>query len=60
MLNLTRKTGEAIVLLDGEIIIKVKSCRSGSVTLSIEAPKHMSVDREEIYKRKISKFPVSE
>ena len=50
MLVLTRKLGESIRIND-DIIIKVVDIDSRHVKLGIEAPRHISVNREEIYER---------
>ncbi|MBN2689129.1 MAG: carbon storage regulator CsrA [Gammaproteobacteria bacterium] len=48
MLVLTRKIGETITIGDN-IRIKVLSLSGGQVKLGAEAPKDVSVHREEIY-----------
>ncbi len=50
MLVLTRKLGESIRIGD-DIIVKVVDLDSRHVKLGIEAPKSVSVNREEIYER---------
>lgn len=50
MLILTRKTGEAIAINDN-ITIKVLDIKGGQVKIGIEAPSHVMVHREEIYKK---------
>jgi carbon storage regulator len=50
MLVLTRKLGESIRIGDN-IIIKVVDLDSRHVKLGIEAPKIISVNREEIFER---------
>jgi carbon storage regulator len=50
MLVLTRKLGESIRIGD-DIIIKVVDLDSRHVKLGIEAPKKVSVNRQEIYER---------
>ncbi|MCX7725282.1 MAG: carbon storage regulator CsrA [Chitinispirillaceae bacterium] len=50
MLVLTRKLGESIRIGDN-IIIKVVELDGKHVKLGIEAPKSISVNREEIYER---------
>ncbi len=54
MLVLTRKVGETLIIGEGENEIRIKITRTvGSrVTLGIEAPKHIPIDREEIRQRK--------
>lgn len=48
MLALTRKKDEAIII-DGKIKIKILDVVDGKVKLGIEAPKEVSIHREEIY-----------
>lgn len=50
MLILTRKNGESIRIGD-DIIIKVVELDNRHVKLGIEAPRSVSVNREEIYQR---------
>ena len=50
MLVLTRKLGESIRIGD-DIVVKVVDLDSRHVKLGIEAPKSISVNREEIYER---------
>jgi carbon storage regulator len=50
MLVLTRKLGESIRISDN-IIVKVVDLDSRHVKLGIDAPKAVSVNREEIYER---------
>jgi carbon storage regulator len=50
MLVLTRKLGESIRVGDS-IIIKVVDLDSRHVKLGIQAPREISVNREEIYER---------
>lgn len=50
MLVLTRKIGESIII-DDEVDVKVLSVQGGQVSLGIEAPKHIAVHREEIFKK---------
>jgi len=52
MLILTRRIGEAITIGDkAEIVAKVLNVTGSQVRLGIEAPKEISVHREEIYHR---------
>lgn len=52
MLILTRKSKEAIVIGDNkDIKITVLNIRGNQVQLGIEAPKSVSVHREEIFER---------
>ena len=50
MLVLTRKLGESIRIND-DIVVKVVELDSRHVKLGIEAPRNISVNREEIYER---------
>ncbi len=50
MLVLTRKLGEGIVIGDG-IRVTVMDIRGKQVKLAIDAPKEVTVHREEIYQR---------
>ena len=49
MLILTRKSGQNIVIGD-DIKIKILEVKGGHVRLGVEAPRHISVHRGEIYK----------
>jgi len=51
MLVLTRSVGERLVINDGEIRVSVLEIRGNQVRLGIEAPRHVSVHREEVYAR---------
>ncbi len=48
MLVLTRKANQSIVISD-DIFVTVVSIASDSVQLSIDAPKHVPVHRQEVY-----------
>ena len=50
MLILTRKVGES-VLIGNDISTTILSVRGNQVKLGVEAPKEVSVHREEIYQR---------
>lgn len=50
MLILTRKVGESLLIGD-DIAITVLSVRGNQVKIGINAPKDVSVHREEIYQR---------
>ncbi len=52
MLVLGRKVEESIIIDGGKIKIKVLRIEHGRVRLGIEAPKDISVDREEIWIQK--------
>lgn len=47
---MTRKVGES-VLIGNDISITILSVRGNQVKLGVEAPKEVSVHREEIYQR---------
>ncbi|MHB1612511.1 MAG: carbon storage regulator CsrA [Sulfobacillus sp.] len=49
MLVLSRKTNEALVIQEGAIRIVVLSVQGDQVKLGIDAPRNISVMREEIY-----------
>ncbi len=49
MLVLTRRPGESIIIGKNLIKIKVLNSNSYNVRLGIDAPKELSVHREEIY-----------
>lgn len=51
MLILTRNVGEVIVIGDNEIRVSILGVRGHQVRLGVEAPKTVSVHREEIYVR---------
>jgi carbon storage regulator len=48
MLVLTRKIGESIVIGD-DIVVKVIETGKNSVRIGIDAPKHITVLRQEVY-----------
>lgn len=51
MLILTRRVGETLIIGDKEIDITVLGIKGHQVRLGINAPKEVSVHREEIFKR---------
>ena len=51
MLVLTRAVGERLIIGDGEICLHVLEVRGNQVRIGIDAPRHISVHREEIYRR---------
>ena len=50
MLVLTRRPGEAIVI-GNEIVVTVVEARSGQVRIGIDAPRHITVHRSEVYEQ---------
>jgi carbon storage regulator len=50
MLILTRRIGEAIMIGDN-VVVKVMGVRRGQIKIGIEAPRDVSVFREEIHER---------
>jgi carbon storage regulator len=50
MLVLTRRAGESIII-DDQIELKVLKIRGSQVHVGIEAPKHASVHRKEVWLR---------
>lgn len=55
MLILTRKVGESVLIGD-DISITVLSVRGNQIKLGVQAPKEVSVHREEIYQRIITQM----
>ncbi|WP_018274707.1 carbon storage regulator CsrA [Teredinibacter turnerae] len=58
MLILTRKKDETIKIGD-EVTVTVLAVRGNQVRLGINAPKHVSVHREEIYNRIAQEVPAA-
>lgn len=50
MLILTRRIGESLVIGD-DVVVTVLGVRGHQVRLGVDAPKDVSVHREEIYQR---------
>lgn len=50
MLILTRRAGETLVIGD-DVSVSVLSINGNQVRIGINAPKHVAVHREEIYRR---------
>lgn len=59
MLILTRRVGESLMIGD-EINVTVLSIRGNQVRIGVNAPKNVSVHREEIYERIRSEGDVPE
>ena len=57
MLVLSRKTNEAIVIND-TVRVTVLAIKGDRVRLGIEAPAEVTVDRLEVYERKITEIEV--
>ena len=50
MLILTRRVGES-VKIDNSITVSVLGIKGNQIRLGVDAPKHVSVHREEIFQR---------
>lgn len=50
MLILTRRLGESIIISD-DIVVTVLGVKNSQVKIGVEAPKEVTVHREEVYKR---------
>lgn len=53
MLVLTRKIGQQILIGKGLIQMKVLKVTDGIISIGINAPQHIDIDREEIYLKKL-------
>ena len=51
MLVLTRAIGEKLIVNDGEIKLSILEVKGNQVRIGIDAPKSVTVHREEIYQR---------
>ncbi len=56
MLRLSRRPGESLII-SGGIKITVIAAVGGNVSLGIDAPKAVVVDREEVHERKLRREP---
>ena len=56
MLVLTRKPGEELVIPSLDVRIRLVEIRGDKVRLGIDAPRHVSVHRKEVWDR-IQQFP---
>ncbi len=54
MLILARRQGEAICIGD-DVVLTITAVSGGKVKLGIQAPDHVAVDREEVWKRRRNK-----
>jgi carbon storage regulator len=52
MLVLSRRVGDEIII-DGRIRVRITAVKGDRVRLGIEAPPDVSVDREEIHRRRM-------
>ena len=59
MLVLSRKQGEQICIGEG-VVVTVTSIQGDRVRLGIEAPREVTVDRQELRQRKINERSVSQ
>ena len=50
MLVLTRRIGQSIII-NSDITVTVVSMQGGQVKLAIDAPKHITINREEVQAR---------
>ncbi len=50
MLILTRRVGESLIIGD-DVVVNVLGVKGNQVRIGVDAPKHVSVHREEIYDR---------
>ena len=51
MLVLTRSVGERLIINDGEIKLSVLEVKGNQVRIGIDAPRDVSVHREEVFER---------
>jgi carbon storage regulator len=57
MLVLTRRVGTSMII-NGDVSVVILKIRGNQVRIGVEAPKNISVDREEIHFRKIKQKKV--
>lgn len=60
MLVLTRAVGERLIINNGEIQLNVLEVKGNQVRIGIEAPKHVSIHRKEVYDRIKTDVPAKE
>ena len=53
---LTRREGESIIIGD-DIMVTIREARQGSASVVVDAPRDVTVDRSEVWKRKKSGVP---
>ena len=53
MLVLSRKAGQQVIIGDGSIQVKVLKVDGDDVSIGFAAPDSVSIDREEIYLKKL-------
>ncbi|HCU05314.1 MAG TPA: carbon storage regulator [Coxiellaceae bacterium] len=51
MLILTRRIGESLIIGNQEITITILSQKGNQIRIGIEAPRNVSVHREEVFRR---------
>lgn len=51
MLILSRKSGQAIMIGD-KVVVRVVEVRGNQVSIGVEAPRDVIVDREEVWERR--------
>lgn len=54
MLVLTRKIGQQILIGKGVIQMKILKVKDDIISIGINAPEHIDIDREEVYLKKLS------
>lgn len=54
MLVLSRKKGESLIIVSGDdkITVTITECDGHAAKIGVDAPKSVSIDREEIYHKK--------